>query len=128
MTAAYRLGSAAGSLSTAVSVFGVDPRATYTYGGEQVNTNAGTQVNVGYPRATWKFAQLTIAQYTALRTLLGFTGTTTSGTGYVETRNNEDSYAVYTAVIRLSELGKLERWGGRYLDFVLEFTLTGVVP
>lgn len=101
------------------TLLGVDPKATYNPGGQRLTTLAGTTVDVGYPRVTWTFASITVAQWSSLLALVG----TYSGEVYIETRDDEDSWAEWRAVVRLPESGTLQRWGGRYQNVVLEFLL-----
>jgi len=99
--------------------FGRDPRATYNPGAESVLTLAGTLAYVGYPRATWRFAALTIAQWADLLTLIG----DYSGEVYIETRNDIDEWAQWRALARLPEPRTLDRWGAHYREVEVEFLL-----
>lgn len=117
----YKIGSStplSGS-DTTETRFGVDPKATYSPGGERVLKLNGVREFEGYARATWTFAALTIAQFEALRSLLsGY-----SGTCYVETRNANDVYDEYSAIATLPDPSSLDRWGGYYLDVTIEIVL-----
>ncbi|MBN1261093.1 MAG: hypothetical protein JXB35_10470 [Anaerolineae bacterium] len=117
----YRIGSAypLDSSDLCVTRFGVDPRSTYSPGAESKHTLDGTLAYVGYPRSTWQFASLTIAQWSALKTLAsGY-----SGTVYVETRDDDDTWNSWLAILRLPDPASLNRWGGKYLDVSLELIL-----
>jgi hypothetical protein len=103
--------------------FGYAPRATYAAGAERVITIAGTTADVGYPRATWTFAALTVAQWSAWQTLVGGY----SGTVYIETRDDEDSWHVYRAVARLPDPATLDRWGGYYRNVTIELVLVATL-
>lgn len=100
-------------------VLGHDPQATYNPGSERLMTLAGTTVDVGYPRVTWTFQALTVAQWEDLLDLVGGY----SGTCYIETRNDIDEWAEWQALARLPEPGNLARWGGYYQNVTLEFLL-----
>lgn len=100
--------------------FGTDPRGTYNPGAERLTTLDGTTVDVGYPRATWRFIGLTYAYYEAWLTLLGGAY---SGVLYVETRDDVADWAVYRALIRLPEPATLNHWGGRYREVTVELVL-----
>jgi len=95
------------------------PRSTYNPGAERLTTLAGTTVDVGYPRAVWAFAALSIAQWSALRDLVGGY----SGEVYVETRNDVDEWQQWRALARLPEPRTLERWGGYYRDVEIGLVL-----
>ncbi|MGC9397113.1 MAG: hypothetical protein ACP5J4_19895 [Anaerolineae bacterium] len=99
--------------------FGYDPRSTYNPGAEGVLTLAGTLAYVGYPRATWRFAALTVEQWADLLTLVGGY----SGEIYIETRDDVDGWYQWRAIARLPEPRTLDRWGGVYRDVEVEFIL-----
>lgn len=106
-------------------LFGYDPRSTYNPGAERLTTLAGTTVDVGYPRAVWTFAALTVAQWEDLLELVG----AYSGTVYIETRDDVDDWYQWLALARLPEPRTLNRWGGVYKDVEIEFLLiTDVTP
>lgn len=108
-----------GNADLCTARFDYDPRSTYNPGAERLATLAGTTVDVGYPRAVWTFAALTIAQWAALRDIVGGY----SGEVYIETRDDEDAWADYRALARLPEPRDLERWGGFYQNIVVELLL-----
>ena len=119
----YRIGATA-SLNDdnnveAIFGFGRDPRATYNPGAEAVLTLAGTMVFTGYPRATWRFAALTVEQWEDILDLVGGY----SGEVYIETRNDIDKWAQWRALARLPEPRTLDRWGGVYRGVEVEFLL-----
>ena len=117
----YKIGASTplGSGDTTQTRCGVDPRATYSPGGERVQQLNGVQAFVGYPRATWTFKALTVAQFETLRSLLsGY-----SGACYVETRNAADAFTEYSAIVTLPDPGSLNRWGEKYRDVMLEIVL-----
>ncbi|NBD34405.1 MAG: hypothetical protein GVY30_00215 [Chloroflexi bacterium] len=90
--------------------FEFDPRSSYTPGAERVTTLAGTTEDVGYQRSIWTFSALSIAQWSALKSLVGGE----SGEVYIETRNDVDTWAEYRALARLPNPGDLTRAGGYY--------------
>ena len=102
---------------------GYDPRSTYNPGAERVVTLAGTTVDTGYPRSVWTFAALTVAQWSDLKDIVGGY----SGEVYVETRDDEDTFAEYRALARLPEPRGLARWGGVYQDVEVELVLLEVI-
>lgn len=101
------------------ALFGYDPRSIYNPGAEAIVTLAGTLDFVGYPRATWLFSALTIAQWSALLTLVG----AYSGEVYIETRDDVDGWYQWRALCRLPEPRTLDRWGGVYKNVEVEFLL-----
>jgi hypothetical protein len=46
---------------------------------------------------------------------------------YVETSDDMGDFYVYTAIATLPDPGTLERWGGRYLNVVIDFVLLAKV-
>ena len=100
-------------------LFGYDPRSAYNPGAERLTTLAGTTVDIGYPRAVWTFAALTIAQWESLLDLVG----AYSGEVYVETRDDVDDWYQWRAIARLPEPRTLDRWGGYYRGVEIEFVL-----
>ena len=100
-------------------LYGYAPRATYNPGAERRLTLAGTTVDVGYPRATWTFAALTVTQWGALLTLVG----AYSGEVYIETRDDVDVWKQWRALARLPEPRALDRWGGVYKNVEIELLL-----
>jgi hypothetical protein len=121
----YRIGdtSPLTDADNARALFGYDPRATYNPGAERLTTLAGTTVDVGYPRAVWTFAALTIEQWDDLLTLVGGY----SGEVYVETRDDVDEFEEYRAIARLPEPRDLERWGGHYRNVNVELVLLALI-
>ncbi len=119
----YELGATVGTMVTAVTLCGTDPQATYSPGAERVTTVAGTLVDVGFPRVTWTFAALTVAQWGALGTLIGGA----AGVIYIQTRDDVDDWATYEVIARLPDPGTLTRWGGVYRDVTVEFVLLEAV-
>ncbi|HOU13461.1 MAG TPA: hypothetical protein PKZ84_10110 [Anaerolineae bacterium] len=101
------------------ALFGYDPRNSYNPGAERLTTLAGTTIDVGYPRVTWRFAALTIEQWEDLLDLVG----DYSGLVYIETRNDIDEWQQWQAIARLPEPRALNRWGGYYRDVEIEFIL-----
>jgi hypothetical protein len=117
----YRIGDtpALTDAHNVATLFYYDPRSTYNPGAERLVTLAGTTADVGYPRAGWTFAALTIAQWATLRAIVGGY----SGQVYVETRDDEDTFRIYRALARLPEPRDLERWGGYYKNVSIELLL-----
>ena len=115
----YQIGATEATLAAVSTLTGVPPRSTYAPGGERVRTVAGTQVDVGYPRVTWTFRWLTVAQWNALLTVVGGV----SGMVYVETRDDVDAWSTYYAIANLPNVAELERWGGGYMDVQIEMIL-----
>ncbi len=103
-------------------LFGYDPRVTYNPGAEVVRDHGGGLQFVGYPRATWTFAVLSIEHWEDLLDLVGGY----SGEVYVETRNDVDNWLTYRAIARLPEPRTLNRWGGYYRDVTIELILIEV--
>ena len=103
--------------------FGRDPRSTYAPGSERLVTLAGTTVDVGYERVTWFFRWLTVEAWEDWLTLVGGY----SGQVYVETRDDVDDWAEYSAIARLPRPSTLRRRGGKYLDVTVELILLEVI-
>ena len=97
----YRIGDAEplGDDDNCRALFGYDPRSTYNPGAERLTTLAGTTVDVGYPRAVWTFAALSIAQWGDLLDIVGGY----SGEVYIETRDDVDEWGQWRALARLPE-------------------------
>jgi hypothetical protein len=121
----YRIGASTplSDDDNAAVLFGYDPRSTYNPGAERLVTLAGTTVDVGYPRAVWTFAALTVEQWEDLLELVGGY----SGEVYVETRNDIDEFDEYRTIARLPEPRDLERWGGYYQNITVELLLVEAV-
>ena len=117
----YQIGDSAITLTPVAALLGTDPRGTYAPGGARDATLAGTQVYVGYPRATWTFAFLTLAQWEELYDLCGY-----SGQVYIETRDDQDTWDIYRAIANLPDVGSLDRWGGGYRNVALDLILVEV--
>ncbi len=103
----------------AADLLGYPPQSAYHAGAERVVTLAGLIADLGYPRVTWTFKAVTVAQWEDLLDLVG----AYSGTVYIETRNDVDAWAEWQALARLPEPHTLARRGGYYLDVTLEFLL-----
>jgi len=101
------------------SRFIYDPRSAYNPGASLVTTLTGTTEYTGYPRSLWKFAALTIEQWTALRTLIGGY----SGEIYIETHDDDDTWREWRAIARMPEPKKLDRWSGVYKNVEIEMVL-----
>lgn len=89
--------------------------------GERVRTGSGVSVFVGYPTVEWKIDGISVANYTALRSYVlggGF-----SGLCYVQTRDMDDSWAIWRAIVDLPTATDAERWGVHYLSLVVSFIL-----
>lgn len=99
--------------------FDYDPKSTYSPGGERVITLAGTVEDVGYARSVWAFSALSIAQWSALRTLVGGYG----GEVYIETRDDEDTWKEWRTMARLPNPNELDRHGGYYENAIITFLL-----
>jgi len=126
MTSAFRLGQSStftDATELVQNVVGYTPAATYTPGGTRVLTLAGLQTFVGYPRAAWTLAFLTVAQWETLKDLVGGL----SALCYCETHDDENDWYVYHAIGTLPDPKTLKRWGGGYQDVVLELVLLAVV-
>jgi hypothetical protein len=121
----YQMGATQGALQDVETVFGFGPRSTYAPGREEVVTVSGLGVYIGYPRVTWTFAALSVAQWQTLKTTLGGGGL--SAVCYIQTRNDLDVWGTYQAISRLPNPETLERWGGHYRDVVVEFSLLEAV-
>ena len=121
----YQMGTASTNLADVKTTLGVDPQGTYAPGGEREAALDGTLKYRGFPRATWTFAALTLARWTTLKNTLASGGL--SGTCYIRTRNDVDTWTVWQAISRLPYTEGLKRWGGRYLDVKIEFLLVTVV-
>lgn len=117
----YKIGTSSplGDSDKCETRFGYDPRSTYSPGAERLTTLAGTTVDVGYPRAVWTFAALTVTQWETLYTIVGGY----SGLAYAETRDDMDDWNEYQVLARLPEPGTLERWGGVYKNVEIELLL-----
>lgn len=100
-------------------LFDFDPRTAYNPGAERLTTLAGTTVDVGYPRAVWTFAALSIEQWESMMGIVGGY----SGEVYVETRDDVDGWYQYRALARLPEPRNLDRWGGYYRGVEIELIL-----
>lgn len=113
--------------SEMVKVLGteLDPSSTYKPGGARVITGKGTALWRGYPVSVWSWGWMTITEWTAFKTYV--LGGEYSAECYVETRDDDDSYSRYLAVIRLPDTSGIERWGERYLNVQLEFSLVSAV-
>ena len=101
------------------------PRSVFAPGAESVITGTGTQSWRGFPRSTWTWAGMSIAEWSALKALL--TPGSYSDLCYVETRDDDDVWAVYHAAVRLPDPGNLRRWGEKYLGVDIEFILFDAV-
>lgn len=124
---AYELGLTS-SMTAASTLFGFDPASVYYPGGERIMTHAGSVVYTGFARSMWKFGWIDVTAYnTLINTTLAFTAGTYSKAVYVKTRNEYDTEATYTAIMRLPDPAELERWGEKYLNVEIEFVLTAVV-
>lgn len=117
----YQIGTTQPGLQAASAVFGYDPKTTYSPGGDLVATNAGTLQTVGFPRSVWSFASLSVSTYASIKST--YLSGAYSGEVYIETRDEDDVYKQWHALLRLPNPVNLSRWGGRYQDIALEFVL-----
>lgn len=124
---AYELGATEIAMVPATDWFGgYNPHSRYAPAGELATAHSGELVEIGYPRSVWVVDGISVADYAALRTGLSITGY--SGEVYVETRDEDDAFAVYRALMRFPNPEGLERWSGYYQDVELEFVLLEVIP
>lgn len=121
---AYEIGDALLTLVDVKTLLGFYPQSVYAPGAEFVTDHGGGLRVVGYPRSTWTFAALSVADYEdLLQTTLGFVTGQYSGEVYIATRDEFDNWADWRALLRCPFPGALERHGGHYLNVQLEFIL-----
>lgn len=117
----YQMGATEGALASVTSQISHDPRATYAPGSDRQPTLSGTLTYRGYARATWVWDAVSLDDWGTLKDTLAAGGH--SDECYIQTRNDEDTYANYRAIARLPNPAELERWGGHYLNVTVEFIL-----
>lgn len=110
-----------------ISVVGqaVAPKSTPQRGAERAQTGTGVSVWRGYARTTWRWAGVTVTQATALRAYV-LSGAE-SGRGYIQTRDADDAWAFYAAIVDFPDTAQLSRWSGVYQEYVLTFILLEAV-
>ena len=121
----YRCGLTVGTLVEASTLFGAEPQANYSPGGERNSVMDGTQPFDGLPRAEWYFGYLTFAEWAAAKAALcpgDFTGECV-----IETTDDEGTYAVYNAVVNFPDPATLERWLTNYLFITIGFILVSEI-
>lgn len=116
----YKIGVAADDLDDARDVFGVDPASRYTPGRRVVALD-GIARPVGYPRSTWLFALIDVEDWATIKTT--YLGGELSAEAYVETRDDEDTWAIWRALVTLPEPSTLTRWAGYYQNVAVELVL-----
>lgn len=106
------------------SVHNFAPRSQPTEGARRV-TLAGTERAVGYARARWFIAAVDVTAWKAARLFLWGSYTAISGECLVETRDNNDVWDVYRALLNWPDTADMPRVasGGYYQDLVLPFVL-----
>ncbi len=119
----YQIGQTSGTLASAETVFGHDPKSTYAPGGAMVRTASGSIDIVGYARSVWQFAAMDVSTFDSAKTALFSDDGTYSGEGYVETRDDNDDNVASDCVINFPDPRNLRRWGGKYLDVTIEIIL-----
>lgn len=96
------------------------PRSTPTKG-ERVRTGSGVSVFRGYPTTEWTWEGVSVADFTALRTYLA--GGALSAGCYVQTRDLDDVWAIWRAIVDIADAPDLRRSSSHYLPVTLTFTL-----
>lgn len=96
------------------------PSSIYSQG-DPLRVGDGTTLYRGYPVSRWEFERLTVAEFTALRSYL--ISLAFSGVCYVRTRDADDAWANYYAVVDFQAPGSLTRWALGYMPIILTFKL-----
>lgn len=96
------------------------PRSTYDFG-DPVRTGSGALLYRGYTSSRWKYAHMSVAEFTAMRTyLIGVANY--SGACYVRTRNADDTWSTWYGIVDFPSPRELTRWNG-YSPITLLFHL-----
>lgn len=123
MADVYLIGVDVDHLVTAAALFGCEPASAPKPGAELAQTGDAGAVWRGYPRTTWLFDGVTVTNYSAALTALGFSAGDAARGVAIYTRNELDTWAYYVAMLRLPDPSELERWSGVYKGLTLEFIL-----
>ncbi len=101
------------------------PTSVPALGAERVAVGSGGKTWRGYPRATWQWAGMTVAQLQFMKDYI--LGGRESGDCYVRTRDQADVWKVREAVVVFPDTAQLTRWDGMYQAVALELVLLETV-
>ena len=93
--------------------------------GDPVRAGDGHLVFRGYPKTTWTWGGMTVAEWAALRAYV--LDGAYSGPCYVRTRDADDGWAVWVGVVDFPQADALRRASTMYLDVALSFLLVSEV-
>lgn len=96
------------------------PRSVPTKG-ERVRTGSGVSIFRGYPTTEWTWEGVSVADFTALRTYIA--GGALSAQCYLQTRDLDDVWAIWRAIVDIADAPDLRRSSSHYLPMTLKFTL-----
>ncbi len=119
-TCAYYTLRAANALTTP----GYYPKSNYSLG-DPVRTGSGALLYRGYARSAWEYARMSITELKNLRTYL-LSGAQ-SGQCYVLTRDMDDTWDTYRAIVDFPDPQGLSRWAEGYNQVALLFHLVVAV-
>lgn len=91
------------------------PKSEYFPYARTVNKGNGGKRGVGFPMASWTFAIMTLEQRDQLKTFC----TDASGVVFIKTKLNDDSYAVFEAVMIWPE--NEDRWYAHKRNYQIVF-------
>lgn len=89
--------------------------------GERVRSGSGVSVFRGYPTTEWTWEGVSREDFTAMRAYVA--GGALSAGCYLQTRDLDDGWAIWRAVVDFPDAPDLRRWSGQYLPLTLTFIL-----
>lgn len=100
------------------------PKSQYSLG-DQARLASGLLLYRGYARSTWEWARMSVAELKALRTFI--LNGAQSGQCYILTRDADDVWATYRAMVDFPDPQSLIRWAEGYHPVTLLFHLVEAV-
>lgn len=100
------------------------PKSNYSLG-DQARLASGALLYRGYARSTWEWARMSVAELKALRTFI--LNGAQSGQCYILTRDADDVWDTFRAIVDFPDPQTLARWAEGYSPVTLTFYLVVAV-